>query len=79
MSATVRVYVNSRSIDVASGGTALDAVRVLDPTLADAVAAGERALTDSRGLPLAATAAVFGGAIIRVVSNRQREQADGQF
>ena len=68
--ATVRVYVNGRGVDVPPTGTALAAVRLADPAGADAVAAGSRAITDSRGLPAAPDAPVHGGAIFRLVSAR---------
>lgn len=67
---SVRVYVNGRGVDAPAGARAVDAVRVFDPTVADDIAAGRRALTDSRGLPLDPAAAVFAGLIMRVVSNR---------
>lgn len=70
---TVRVYVNGRGVDAPVGGSALDAVRAADPELADRVAAGARALTDSRGLPVPAQAALYEGAIFRVVASRGGE------
>ena len=75
MSATVRVYVNGRGVDAPADGTPVDAVRLVDAALADAIVAGERLVTDSRGLPLESNAPVFDGAIFRVVSNRQRGAA----
>jgi hypothetical protein len=73
--ADVRVYVNGRGVTVPRGSTALDAVRAADPAEADAVAAGERAITDSRGLPVPGTAAVHGGAVFRLVRARAGESA----
>lgn len=75
MSATVRVYVNGRGVDAPAGGSPVDAVRVADPALADAIVAGERLVTDSRGLPVEAGAPLYHGAIFRVVANRQRAAA----
>lgn len=75
---TVRVFVNERGVDVAAGATALDAVRALDPAQAEQVAAGARGLTDSRGLPVRATDAVYGGAIYRVVSARAAASGDAE-
>lgn len=75
MSATVRVYVNGRGVDAPAGGSPVDAVRVADPALADAIDAGERLVTDSRGLPVEAGTPLYLGAIFRVVSNRQRTAA----
>lgn len=67
---TVRVYVDGRAVDVPADGTALDAVRAHDASTAARVLAGERAITDSRGIVTAHTAPVHGGAIFRVVSGR---------
>ena len=75
MSDTIRAYVNGRGVDVPLGSTALDAVRVWDAGAADQIAAGERALTDSRGLPLEPTAVLTGGSIVRIVSGRRRGAA----
>ena len=72
MTAPVRVYVNGHGVDVPPGASALDAVRAADPEAAARIDAGERALTDSRGLPIAPDAAAYAGAIFRVVSSRQR-------
>ncbi len=72
MSATVRVYVNGRGVDAPADGAPVDAVRLLDPALADAVASGQRLVTDSRGLPVAAGEALYHGAIFRVIANRPR-------
>lgn len=76
MSTTVRAYVNGHGVDVPVGGTALDAVRAFDAATAELVAAGERALTDSRGLPVDAGTPAYSGAIYRVVSARRRSAAD---
>lgn len=72
MSAIVRVYVNGRGVDAPAGATSVDAVRLVDPALADAIVAGSRVVTDSRGLPVDGTEAVYHGAIYRVVANRPR-------
>jgi hypothetical protein len=75
--ATVRVYVNGHGVDAPTTGSAVDAVRAWDATVAEEISAGRRALADSRGLPIAPTAAVFNGLILRVVSNRaSRGEAD---
>lgn len=67
---TVRVFVNERGVSVAVGASALDAVRALSPDDADAIAAGRRRLTDSRGLPVDAGESLVNGAIYRVVAVR---------
>jgi len=71
--ATCRVYVDARAIDVPVSATVLDALESADPSLAAAVRSGSRAVTDSRGLPIASDAPLHGGAILRVVSVRPRE------
>lgn len=76
MSATVRVYVNGRGVDAPAGGAPVDAVRIADAPLSDAVLAGEKLITDSRGLPVAAGEAMYNGAIYRVITNRQRAAND---
>jgi hypothetical protein len=70
---SVRVYVNARGYDVAAGATALDAVRVADGAEADAVKAGQRLITDSRGLAVPVDTPVYAGVIYRVVTNRSRD------
>ena len=72
---TVRVYFNGRGIDAPVDVSALDALALHDPALADAVRAGTRALVDSRGLGVDAGTTVHGGAIFRVVSARAAQSA----
>jgi hypothetical protein len=72
---SIRAYVNGRGVDVPKGACALDAVRAFDAAVADEVASGDRALTDSRGLPLEPTSVLSGGSIVRVVSGRRRSGA----
>ena len=71
--ATYRVYVDSQPVDVPVSATVLDAVESADPALAEAVREGRKAVTDSRGLPIASDAPLHGGAILRVVAARQRD------
>ena len=74
----LRVFVNGVPVELPRGATALDAVRAADPAAAAAVAAGERVITDSRGLPEDPAAAAFAGAIYRVVrGGRRGGAADG--
>ena len=72
MSDVIRAYVNGRGVDVAAGASAIDAVRAWDVAAAEQVVAGERALTDSRGLPLEPSAILTAGSIVRLVSGRRR-------
>ncbi len=71
----LRVFVNGRGYTVPRSFTILDAVRAFDPAEADAVSAGERAVTDSRGLPLSLAATLSGGAVLRIVSARSLREA----
>ena len=75
MSDVIRAYVNGRGVDVPAGARALDAVRAFDADIAALVVAGDRALTDSRGLPLDPSAELSTGSIIRIVSGRRRGAA----
>ncbi len=67
---------NAAGVDVPSGSTALDAVRAYDAGAASDVEGGRRLITDSRGLPLDASAAMSAGSIIRLVAKRDRAPAD---
>jgi hypothetical protein len=75
MTEVIRAYVNGRGVDVPAGASAIDAVRAWDAAAADQVESGDRALTDSRGLPLEPSAILAGGSIIRLVSGRRRGAA----
>jgi len=67
----LRVFVNAIGVNVGAGSTALDAVRVWNPAEADAVARGERVITDSRGLPIRGDVVVQAGSIFRLVVARR--------
>jgi hypothetical protein len=69
---TLRVFIDGRGVDVPRGASALDAVTAFDPAGAAALRAGEKVLTDSRGLPFDAAAEVESGAIFRLILRRDR-------
>jgi len=73
MSDTVRVFVNAAAVDVQRGATAIDCVRAWRAEEADAVGAGKRLITDSRGLPIDRTTVAQAGSIYRTITNRQRD------
>jgi hypothetical protein len=75
MSDVIRAYVNGKGVDVPAGATAIDAVRAWNAETADQVMTGDRALTDSRGLPLEPDAPIVSGTIMRIVSGRRRGTA----
>lgn len=70
MNSSIRVYVNAQPLDLPRGATVEDALREWDSNEAAAVARGERAVTDSRGLPASLADAVAPGSILRVVGSR---------
>ena len=70
MTANVRVYINAQAIDLPHGSTVEDALREWNADEAVAVARGERAVTDSRGLPASLADVVGSGSILRVVGSR---------
>ena len=72
------VFVNARAVQMPHGATVLDAVRAFDAAEGDAVSAGTRGVTDSRGLPVAATTPLHGGAIFRTVSARAARSGDAE-
>ena len=72
---TLRVFVNANAVDASEGSTALDCVRAWRGDEADAVVAGRRIITDSRGLPIAADARASAGSIYRTVTNRAEPPA----
>lgn len=70
MTDSVRAFVNAAPVLVPPGATALDAVRAWKPGEADAVSAGARLITDSRGLPMDAATPLQAGAILRTGPRR---------
>ena len=70
MTTSVRVYVNAQAVDLPRGSTVEDALREWNADEAAAVARGERAVTDSRGLPASLPDVVVQGSILRVVGSR---------
>ena len=69
----MRVFVNSNPLDVEAGATAIDCVRQWKTDEAEAIASGRRLITDSRGLPIDASAAAHAGSIYRTVPNRSAD------
>jgi hypothetical protein len=72
---TLRVFIDARGVDVPPGAKAIDAVQALDAATAAAVRAGEKILTDSRGLPIDGASALESGAIFRIIPKRDRSAA----
>lgn len=74
--AEILVFVNERTCALPRGATVLDAVRKNSPVDADSLSAGRAKVTDSRGLPLAQDSVITGGAILRVLSVRDKHADD---
>jgi hypothetical protein len=70
ISQRVRVFVNATGVDVDQGATAIECVRAWKADEADAVEAGTRRITDSRGLPIPGTSPAQAGSIYRTVSSK---------
>ncbi len=67
------VFVNEKPVNIATGGTALQAVAALDQELADRLLVGGASITDGRGIRLAPDEILSAGAIIRVIISARRE------
>lgn len=74
----MRVFINGTGVSVPHGSTVGDAVRAFNAADADEIAAGTRAATDSRGLPVAADSVLAGGAVLRIVSARALRTAEDE-
>ncbi|MEO7998499.1 MAG: hypothetical protein ABI852_13700 [Gemmatimonadaceae bacterium] len=68
----IRVYVNERGISLPRGSTVLDAVSAFAVDDGSALSEGRAKVTDSRGLPLAASDVINGGTIMRVLAVRDK-------
>jgi hypothetical protein len=79
MSETVRIYINSKPVDVAPSATALDAVEAWDSEQAALIRNGERVITDSRGIATDNSAPVHNGAIFRIIRARQSAADDSDL
>ncbi len=75
MTESLRVFVNGAGVSVPPGSTVLDAVHAADPSAADAVRGGTRAVADSRGIVVPPETVVSGGYVMRLVSARQKADA----
>lgn len=73
MSDTARIYFDGEGMDAPAGASVLDALARTKPAEAEAVRAGEKVITDSRGLPAEPSSAVYSGAIFRLVRARSRD------
>ena len=72
MSEPVRIYFDGTGVDAPPGSSVLDALGIARPGEAASVRAGEKQITDSRGLPADPNAVIYNGAIFRLIRARSR-------
>lgn len=75
----MRFFVDGRPVDGVTGESAISAIQRWNTEIADQLTSGNRALSDSRGLPIGIDSVIHGGAIYRVVSNRQMQEVLDPF
>jgi hypothetical protein len=76
MSDTTRIYFDGKGVDAPNGCKVIDALESVNADTAASVRAGERVITDSRGLPTEPETVIYNGAIFRVIRARARETED---
>lgn len=72
MSELIPVFVNDRAVRMEAECVLADAIAAADAELARAVREGSARVTDGRGIALDPGAAVYPGAILRVVVSARR-------
>jgi hypothetical protein len=70
MTRIIPVFVNSVKVELATGSTALDAVRQWSDAAAQEVTDGAKIITDDRGLPILPDTTIHGGSIFRLLPAR---------
>jgi hypothetical protein len=76
VSDTKRIYFDGAGVDAPAGATVIDALEGVKPNEAAAVRAGEKVITDSRGLPTEPSTPIYGGAIFRLIRARSRDNEE---
>jgi hypothetical protein len=76
VSELIPVFVNDRAVRMAPECVLADAIAACDPELARGVREGTARVTDGRGIVLDPDAAVYPGAILRVVVSARRRGED---
>jgi hypothetical protein len=66
VSEAIRVFVNSRRLDLPTGADVAHAVRAFDPGLEEKLASGAAYVTDGRGIEVDPASPLASGAILRV-------------
>ncbi len=76
MSDTSRIYFDGKGVDALTGSAVIDALESVSAEMASSVRAGERVITDSRGLPAQPETVIYNGAIFRVIRARTRDNEE---
>jgi hypothetical protein len=74
MSETIRVFVNTGTVDLPVGADVAQAVRAFDATLERQVVSGAAYVTDGRGIEISRDSLLAGGAILRVIVRARRSE-----
>lgn len=72
----MRVFVNERPVEIGRDQDVRQAVRALDPALADRLGDPGILVTDGRGVRIEPGAALAPGAILRVVISARRDDGE---
>jgi hypothetical protein len=72
---TIRVFINTRVLDLPAGAAVVDALRALDPALERQVEGGIAYVTDGRGIEIEPASPLASGAILRVALRARRGSA----
>jgi hypothetical protein len=75
MNQTIRIFVNTRALDLPAGSDVRQAVRAFDQSMEASIADGTALVTDGRGIEVDPATQLSSGAILRIVQ-RARKGAD---
>lgn len=73
-----KIFVNDQSVQAAAGMTVVDAVRLIDPELANALSDGSAYATDGVGRRITPDGEVERGSIFRVVKTARRTKRSSE-
>jgi hypothetical protein len=75
MSDTIRVFINTRAVDLPAGADVSQAVRAFDAALETSIAEGAAFVTDGRGIEIDPASRLASGAILRVIVRARRSES----
>jgi hypothetical protein len=76
MTDAIRVFINGSKVDLTSGSTVADALRMVDDSWGEKLAQGSAYVTDGRGIEIEPSTPVTNGSILRVVVRARRGTVD---